>query len=82
MCVHAELLQLGLTLCDPADGSPPGYMGLSRQACWSGLPCPAPGELPDPGIEPASAASCALVSGFSTTGATWEAHSARTNAAL
>ena len=26
-------------------------MGLSRQEYWSGLPCPPPGDLPDPGIE-------------------------------
>ena len=31
-------------------------MGLSRQECWSGLPCPPPGELPEPGIEPTSPA--------------------------
>ena len=29
-------------------------MGFSRQEYWSGLPCPPPGELPDPGIEPSS----------------------------
>ena len=27
-------------------------MGFSRQEHWSGLPCPPPGDLPDPGIEP------------------------------
>ena len=27
---------------------------FSRQGYWSGLPCPPPGDLPDPGIEPAS----------------------------
>ena len=27
-------------------------MGFSRQECWSGLPFPSPGDLPDPGIEP------------------------------
>ena len=27
-------------------------MGFSRQEYWSGLPCPPPGDLPDPGIEP------------------------------
>jgi len=31
-------------------------MGFSRQNYWSELPCPPPGYLPDPGIEPASAA--------------------------
>ena len=31
----------------------PLSMGFSRQEHWSGLPCPTPGDLPDPGIEPA-----------------------------
>ena len=29
-------------------------MGFSRQECWSELPLPSPGDLPDPGIEPGS----------------------------
>ena len=29
-------------------------MGFSRQGYWSGLPCPSPGDLPDPGTEPRS----------------------------
>ena len=28
--------------------------GLSRQEHWSGLPCPPPGDLPNPGIKPRS----------------------------
>jgi len=35
-------------------------MGFSRQEYWSGLPCPPPGDLPYPGIEPASFTSLAL----------------------
>ena len=35
-------------------------MGFSRQEYWRGLPCPPPGDLPDPGIEPMSSASPAL----------------------
>ena len=35
-------------------------MGLSRQGYWSGLLCPFPGDLLDPGIEPASLTSPAL----------------------
>ena len=31
-------------------------MGFSRQEYWSGLPFPSPGDLPDPGIKPASPA--------------------------
>ena len=33
-----------------------GFMGFSRQEHSSGLPCPPPGDLLDPGIEPASPA--------------------------
>ena len=32
----------------------PLSMGFSRQEYWSGLPCPPPGDLPNPGIEPRS----------------------------
>ena len=32
----------------------PLSMGFSRQECWSGLPFPSPGDLPNPGIEPGS----------------------------
>ena len=31
-------------------------IGFSRQECWSGLPFPSPGDLPDPGIKPRSPA--------------------------
>ena len=31
-------------------------MEFSRQEYWSGLPCPPPGDLPNPGIEPRSLA--------------------------
>ena len=31
-------------------------MGFSRQEYWSGLPCPPPGDLPNPAIEPRSPA--------------------------
>ena len=40
---------------------------FSRQEYWSGLPFPTPGDLPDPGIEPAYLASAALAGGFFTT---------------
>ena len=32
-------------------------VGFSKQEYWSGLPCPPPGDLPDPGIEPRSPVS-------------------------
>ena len=34
----------------------PLSMGFPRQKYWSGLPCPSPGDLPNPGIEPRSPA--------------------------
>ena len=34
----------------------PLSMRFSRQECWSGLPFPSPGNLPDPGTEPRSPA--------------------------
>ena len=34
----------------------PPSMEFSRQEYWSGSPFPAPGDLPDPGIEPGSPA--------------------------
>ena len=34
----------------------PLSVGFSRQGCWSGLPFPSPGDLPDPGMEPGSPA--------------------------
>ena len=59
-------------LCDPADCSlwASLSMGFSRQESWSGLPFPAPGDLPNPRIEatsPASPVSPALAGGFLTT---------------
>ena len=44
----------------------PLSLGFSRQEHWNGLPCPPPGDLPDPGIEPASLISPALAGGFFT----------------
>ena len=30
----------------------PPFMGFSRQEYWTGLPCPPPGDLPNPGTKP------------------------------
>ena len=58
-CVCAKSLQS--TLCDPMDcNQAPLPTGLSRQECWGGLPCPPPGELPDPGIETVPPVATAL----------------------
>ena len=51
----------------------PLSMEFSKQGYWSGLPCPSPGDLPDPGIEPTSLLSPTLTGRFFTTSATWEA---------
>ena len=70
-----KLFQLCLTLCDPwtIACQTPLSMEFSRQEYWSGLPCPPPGDLPDPGIECGSLMSPALADFFLTTNATCEA---------
>ena len=55
-CMRVQLLsrvQLFATLWTVARQAPLS-MGFSRQEYWSGLPCLPPGDLPDPGTEPAS----------------------------
>ena len=69
-CVHS--LQSCPALYDPMDFSPLS-MGFSRQEYWSGLSCPPPGDVPNPGTEPLSLVSPSLAGGF-TTSATWEAY--------
>ena len=51
----------------------PMSMGFSRQEYWSGLQCPSPEGLPDPGMEPTSLLSPVLAGEFLTTSTTWEA---------
>ena len=48
----------------------PLSVGFSRQEYWSGLPIPAPGGLPNPGIKPIS---LGLLHRLFITSATWEA---------
>ena len=76
VCVHARSLQPCLTLCDTMNCSLPGssIQGISPARMLSGLPCPPPGDLPDPGIEILSLTSPVLADGFFITSATWEAH--------
>ena len=52
---HFSRVQLLVTLWTAAHQAPLS-MGFSRQEYWSGLPCPPPEDLPDPGIEPGSPA--------------------------
>ena len=70
-CTCAKSLQLCPTLCDPGYCSSPGSsvheILQARKEYWSGLPCPLPGDLPDPGIEPTCFLSPALAGRFFTT---------------
>ena len=50
----------------------PLSMGFPRQEYWRGWLLPPPGDLPNPGMEPASLMSPASAGGFSCS-ATWEA---------
>ena len=75
VCAHAQLpccIQLFAILCMVALQAPLS-MGFSRQEYWSGLPFPFPGNLPNPGIEPAFLMFPALACEFFVTSATWEA---------
>ena len=60
---HVRLFAILWTVVPQA----PLSTGFSRQEYWSGLPCPPPGGLPDPGMEPKSPKSPALAGGFFTT---------------
>ena len=59
-CVHVFMMSLQLcpTLCDPIDGSrqAPLSMGFPRRKYWRRLLSPTPGDLSNPGIEPAAPA--------------------------
>ena len=61
MCACSVIL-LCPTICDPRDCThqAPLPMGFSRQEYWSGLSCPSPGDLSDPGVKPKSPVSPAL----------------------
>ena len=70
MLSHFNQVQLFATPWTVAHQAPLS-MGFSGQEYWSGLPCPPPGDLPDPGIEPVSLMSPALAGSFFTMNATW-----------
>ena len=75
MLCYPMSLQLCPTLCDPMDCSPPGssVLGILQARILQGLPCPPPGDFPDPGIKPMFHMSPAFGGGFFTTSTTWEA---------
>ena len=56
MCVHAKLLSRVQLFATPwtVPRQAPLSMRFSRQEYWSELPCPPPGDFPNPGIEPVS----------------------------
>ena len=58
--MHAKQLQLCLTLCDSMDCSPPdsSVHRILQARILEWVTCPPPGDLPDPGTEPVSHASC------------------------
>ena len=68
MC--AKYVRFCATLLTVAHQAPLS-MGFSRKEYWSGLLCPPPGDLLDPGTESASLMSPGLESGSFS--ATWEA---------
>ena len=49
--VSCLVAQSCLTLCHPMDLKWPLSKGFSRQKYWRVLPCPPPGDLPNPGIQ-------------------------------
>ena len=51
-CYSLSRAQLFATPWTAAHQAPPS-MRFSRQGYWSGVPFPSPGDLPNPGIEPA-----------------------------
>ena len=54
VCVCVCLVVSDATILLTVALQAPRSMGFSRQDYWSRLPSPLPGNLPDPGIEPAS----------------------------
>ena len=66
VCVRAHSLS-HVPLCNPMTVAPqaPLSMGFPRQENRSGLPFPSPGDLPDPGVEPASLVSSASAGEYS-----------------
>ena len=72
MLSHFSSVRLCETLWTVAHQAPLS-IGFSRQEHWSGLLCPPPSDLPNPGIELVSLTPPALAGRFFTTSATWEA---------
>ena len=74
LCMHVDAkslsrAQLLATLWTVVHQAPLS-MGFSRQEYWSGLPCPPPGNFPDPEIETVALTSPTVAGGFFPTSAT------------
>ena len=69
MLSHFSFIRLFSTLWTVAHQDPLS-MGFSRQEYWGGLPYPTPGDLPNPGIKPASVPFPTLAGRFFTPSAT------------
>ena len=72
ICGYVLSAQLFPTLCHPMDLwtialQAPLPMEFSRQEYWNEVPFPTEGDLPNPGIKPASLVSPALAGKFFTT---------------
>ena len=70
MLSHFSSVQLFVTLWTIAHQAPLS-MEFSRQEYWSGLPCPPPGDLPNPGIKPKPLGSPASAGRFFTSRTTY-----------
>ena len=61
ICGYAGMLSRfsHVWLCERMDCNPPGFSvhGILQARIWNGLPCPPPGDLPNPGTESESSAA-------------------------
>ena len=82
-CIHCSTQGVQAVVCWPVQLFQLHGLSPTRLLCswdsllqeyWRGLPCPPPGDPPDPGIEPASLMSPALAGGFFSISATWKGH--------
>ena len=69
VCVLSHFSHLRLfVILRTAANQAPLFIGFSMQEYWRGLPCPPPGDLPDPGTELISVTSPPLAGRFFTKG--------------
>ena len=83
VCVHVCVLSHVQLFVSPwtVVCQAPLSMEFSRQEYWSGLPCPSPGVLSDPGIKPRSLSSPALAGGVFCCCCFWPTEPPRNNEA-